>query len=623
MIARFLLGACALIALLVFAPSAPAATFCVGSSPSCTGSPLPDFSFDVTGLQGAVTAANNSSGADTIRIKAGTIPLSANFNPSYDVGEDVTIIGAGRDQTVFSSTIASGASLTFGFMTTGSSASGFNLETSTPSTNGFGIIVSAGTVEDFEVHESSGVATNFRGVAINFGGTARRGEITTTSPASSGIMAQNQDANASDLVITGGNSGIGVHVSVPTFSVDLARLRIGGFSTGVEIDQGVLELSDSVIDMGSTPSGIGVNAFNGNSGSNPISTTLNRLTIVGTGNGQRALSVGADSPSETFIGTFDDLVLFGTGTAFKSVRCIGGGLSLTADWGYYATNGTEELIGGCAIGAGTKTTLTADPGFRDFAGGDFRPLWNSVLVDAGNTTSGAPDLDGNTRTVDGDGSGSTSTDLGAYEYQRRAPVVTLVADKSTPAVQEAVTFTAGASDAEGEALTYAWTIDGSPSPNVASSLNGAFISSGSHTVAVAVTDAAGATTRASTTVNVICSTTRDVRVKIKSKPTKAFRNSNKGFVIAKPKAKQPLIRITAPAGEIEVVLHAVGKKKLKKISGSQRLKVKAGTTKLRFGGRWNRKSLKAGKYRATISPVLPAASSCVLAKPASLTFSLK
>jgi hypothetical protein len=70
------------------------------------------------------------------------------------------------------------------------------------------------------------------------------------------------------------------------------------------------------------------------------------------------------------------------------------------------------------------------------------------------------DLAGGSRIVDGDGDGAAHVDMGALEYRNHAPIANAGNDQIVIAGSECVAtvaLTGSASDADGDALTYAWT----------------------------------------------------------------------------------------------------------------------------------------------------------------------
>lgn len=618
-----------LIALLALAVSASAANYCVGASPTCTGSPAPDFSFDQAGIGAAVTAANNNAGADTVQIAAGTIPLTTTLSVGGVASQDLTIVGAGRGQTVFSSTQQIAMTLTFANAV--SSAGGFTLETNTTGSPATGVYLTTGQLRDFEVKQGAAVSANFRAVSLSDGAHLEDGVIETTSTSSTGILAQDESGSATDVAISGpGASGTGVSIST-TGTITLSRLKVVGYSSGLRMDGGTLVLSDSLFETSNVSGGVGINTYNSNTGTMPLAADVDRVTVIAKGSNQRGIQFGADSPSETFNGTFDDIVIYGTGTGFEGGRCIGGGGTLSASIGNWASNSNVGAFGGCSFAGGAPIDLVANPpDFRNFSASDYRPRWNSPLVDAGNTSgSGLLDLAGKQREVDGENNGTAKVDLGAYEYQRSAPQVSLATSNANPKLLEAFTLTATATDDDGEELSYAWKFDGLPGLQNDPQVPGGFITVGSHSVEVTVTDETGLSTTASITINVTAAappttpppaTTKPACQKpsLTKKPSKSFARGGKGFAKAKRGAPSFTIKV-GQATDVTVTLQRLVKKKLRAVKGSQTIKLKSGSTKLGFGGKLGGKKLAAGKYRATLSTV----GDCTGARSAVVTLKLK
>jgi hypothetical protein len=95
--------------------------------------------------------------------------------------------------------------------------------------------------------------------------------------------------------------------------------------------------------------------------------------------------------------------------------------------------------------------------------------------------------------------------------------------------------------------------------------------------------------------------------KIVAKPKKSFKVGKKGgFGTAKKGAPSFSVSFSNSA-KAKFTLKSIGKKKkkLKSVKGSQTLTVKNGTTKFGFRGKWNKKKLKVGKYRVSITPLSP------------------
>lgn len=605
----------ALTAQLALVANAGAANFCVGSSPECTGSPQPDFSFDRDGLLAAIAAAKTNAGEDTIRIAEGEIPIAAQTMITDTAAEVVHLVGAGAGKTRFVTSTASIFPLYANFANTSSTFGGFSLTVEGSPSMVVGVTVVKGTVHDFAVSETGGSASNFRAISLGNDGKIERASVQVASAGSTGILAHAGGGSARDVSMQANGTGHGVSVS-STNTFDFARLKIKGYQYGIHEDGGTLTLTDSLIDMGSTLNARGISAYNGNSGTLPIGTTVKRTTIVGSGNNQRGLYIGADSPNEVFTGSFEDLVLYGTGTGFEAARCVGGGGALTADFYEWASNANINPLAGCSVGSGNRLDLGAvSPGFRDAASGDYRLRSDSPLIDAGEGDgTGLTDLRGLARSVDGNDDATTKVDLGAYEYQRVAPTASLVVDKTVLAPVEQVAIEAEVGDVDGDQPVLAWTVDGTPVPDTGNALITAFDALGDHTVALTATDETGLTAAASVVVTVQAPFTPPVvppvtaapTAKFTAKPKKSFTRigrSGSAFKVTKAK-KQPYLAVAfSGAAKAELTLESVSGKKLKKLKGKQLLKVSDSTKRIAFGGKFAGKKLKAGRYRVTITPI--------------------
>ena len=107
---------------------------------------------------------------------------------------------------------------------------------------------------------------------------------------------------------------------------------------------------------------------------------------------------------------------------------------------------------------GTGNT-DADP---DFVSNSDRLRYDSPLIDAGSGNalrSGETDFGHHERIVDGDGDGTATRDIGAYEYRYVQPKAKIVADATTVAPGTAVNFDASGSTLYSDAR-YEWDLDG-------------------------------------------------------------------------------------------------------------------------------------------------------------------
>lgn len=130
---------------------------------------------------------------------------------------------------------------------------------------------------------------------------------------------------------------------------------------------------------------------------------------------------------------------------------------------------------------------------------NFRLRHDSPLIDKGEPGGvQGQDLAGELRLVDGDGADGATRDMGAYEYQRRAPSAVIVAPGGTAfAAGAPVAFSAaGSSDPDaGDTLEYSWSFgDGASATGAAPSHT--YDSGGPRTITLTVTDPTGLTATA-------------------------------------------------------------------------------------------------------------------------------
>jgi hypothetical protein len=542
-------------AMFVFAPSALAVDYCVGSAPGCSTLP---YSNDATGFQGALDASNSSVSDDRIFLPPNAIYLGAGKNFTIAGSQKLEIIGAGSALTTFDCSLATfGGCLTITAPNTDSKISGFTIHANAGGggpTNTAGLTSFRAAVSDVAIADYGGLSA-FHALSLYYGAVADGFTIQLSSANSVGAYTNNSDLTARNCAISGGSGNHSTAISASgngsTFVVD--HCKLSDVETGVYTQVGAMSISDTLIDLGTHTYGLGLNAYNGSSPGSPTTTSLQaaRLTIVGNGPSQRGLWLGAVNTNTTINATVADSVVYGAGASFTSLQTLhanpAGSTSMTL--ARSALNLSQVNNGGANPLAATFTDpidlASVAPGFVNFAGGDYRPAAGSALIDRGSNTSvplpGASDVAGATRIVDGNGDGVPQVDVGAYE--------------------SATTTAPGG----------------------------------------------GATVVPS--------------AKLISKPKKSFKVAKKGgFGTAKKGAASFSVQFTNSA-KAKFTLKSIGKKKkLKTLKGSQTLTVKNSTVKFGFRGKWNKKQLKAGKYRVSITPL---SSTGVAGAPVTVDIKLK
>lgn len=360
--------------------------------------------------------------------------------------------------------------------------------------------------------------------------------------------------------------------------------------------------------------------------------------------GDRETVVGADQQiaggwalgsisGETATLTLNSTVVSGFTPALKCGQSNGGTATLIADYSDFPT--PVATTGGCA--APPVAHNTSSP--ADFASGGFEPKWDSPLVDSGDPHAaflpGPTDLDGNPRVIDGNGDGTAVLDIGAFEYQRRAPSVTAQTVAQAPVGAGVPFVVKQASDPDpGDTLTFAWSFDDGGTATGAQ-VTHAFATLGTHTATVTATDPTGLAATSSATVVILARPARRMtppppptpRITHLTQAHTRWRDGPKLARLARRSRKPPVGTTfsfalnTAAALKLTFTESARGRRVGKKCAapshGNRRKRActrtitsgtvtfqsaKAGTAKIAFQGRLSRrKKLRPGRYKLTVT----------------------
>ncbi len=603
---------------------AAADDYCVEQAVTCTNSNA----FDEAGLVSAVTAANTHPGLDRVLISAGTISIDTASSVSVTATSTLDIVGAGAGQTIIERDGGTGAVLNIQFFDSASTVSDLTVRQTGASYGNITVLnVGYGTARRVEAKDLSNTVVS--GYALGLYGDAHldQSTVTTTSPNVTGLNATSGGVKVSHSVFEAGagslSDGINASGTGSTYNIDHSTFR--GWYYAIALDSGTVNVSDSLIDLGNKSWARGVSAANDNLGNSPLALNATRLTVVGTGVNQDGILGQADNGTESFTGNIEDTLMLVTGTGAHDFRCVqAGALSATLNTtssAFNIANGVRE--GTCAGSiASPIDTSVSPPEFVNAAGGDYRPKYGSPLIDGGSTspslTSADTDLAGAARLVDGDVDGNATVDVGAYEYQRIPPLVSAAASSLSPAIGENVAFTASATDAENEPVTFAWAFDDGTAAS-GGSVSHAFATSGVHSATVTATDTSGANAVATIALDVHAVVASPPSLVLTKKPSRAFRQKHKDFAFS-PKARQPYVGLTASdAGTVRFTLErrTTGVKRsgkcragsgrprctrFVKVKGSMTLMAPNGDLRLTFGGRFRGRKLAAGRYRLTLVP---------------------
>jgi len=547
---KLALALTALVILLVAAPSASAATFCVNRT-QC-----PDGGTPKGSVSQAFTDANANPDLDILYIGPGTYT-----DGPYAATQPLRVIGSGRDKTVLTRAATGDTATILSLATAESAASdltvrvngganvtGISLGTPTTSaarvavrdteTSGDHIGLAGGTVLDLIVDMPVGGD----GVGIN-GAIVDRGTIT----AGTGVA---------------GSTVSHAHVTARTGAMGL--LTFGGSTV----------LHDVLIDA-RPPNPVGIDAAGG-----ITSTTVvgRHVTVRSTAGGVGLKAIGNGDIIFSTNATIDvrDSAILGFATAFQrfgetfcidfdpiTPGCQGPGGTgtgnITASYSRY--QGTIDDQGGPGALATPNTTTVGDPGFVNAGAGDLRPAHDSPLVDQGDPAppGGEPatDLAGIARIVNG------RSDIGAYEYGRRAPVAKAAVNPITARFAAPLTFSAaGTSDPDGDPLTLAWSFSDGDS-GTGSAVENKFPRAGKQSGTLTATDPLGLKGTATATATLSKAKVRRLSVGVKPKrdSTAPYKFKVSGKVVLPKGAAASLCGKT----KVKVTLRHAALRKVKKV----------------------------------------------------------
>lgn len=503
-------------ALLAVAAPAGASEFCVAPATGCSGG-------QQSSLQGALDAALGSTGPDTVRLPTGTVQgpgLYDTANPD----NTVSIVGAGRDATVITS-----------------SADGYILDIRR------GRLVSDLTIKQPDPPVSGQFGTSITG-DVDRVGFISVGDSSTVNGTARHVLATGPGAllihgTLEDSELRGSTLATGTGATV------VRRVRSEGPSP-VFGQNSSLVISSSLF-VSTSPTGAVAGFSPSPVPDSQATLLLSNVTLIGAGGpGCTGLTVSGDN---FYMPPDDDTVMNATlansivrGCATSVARDSGGG-NRTANLTIF---NSDLDLSPAAVSQTGNGTLTAGPGDGNFDGDPLFlslpglgqiPSAGSPVIDRGLSSLLSPeesstDLVGSPRVADGNGDGTALRDLGAFEYQRRGPAVTIQAPKTALAGQP-IAFNGSATEPDpGESVAgYAWSFDDGTTATGAAASH-AFAKPGQHTATLTASDSAGVTGTATATVAVGGGTVRSL-----SLSPAAFRAATKGgSVAARPRKRAPV-----------------------------------------------------------------------------------
>lgn len=474
--------------------TAGATDYCVLPETSCS----PGNRFAT--IQSALDAAT-SPGADRVLIPAGTFAVPSG-GLSY-FGDQVEVVGAGQGTTVLNGPTTPSFEVVLGITHGGGGRSVVR-----------GLTVNVGPVDAISATPNFGVkvrgGVDLRDLLVHADGRAVGVDLDSASTLSSSRVALPLELSSltRGVVATTGTTGAAI-IRDSTIEANLAvgngggteirleRTAIKASIFGVWGGRGFVFADNVLVEMADFASA-GAWAFGTRGDSVAGSSYIEVRNSTAVGGNAGTIGVLAESGNGTpATAVVTNSIIRTPGVSLKRRYEISSGAAADITANHNAFHPAAVIDDDSGHGSIVNIApRTDDPLFLGGSGpGRYRLRHDSPLIDAGNPGS-APippnDFNGDPRIVDGNGDGNAVRDLGAYEYQRKAPAVTAAAAPASVFPGDPIAWTASGTDPDGDPITFAWSWDDGATGSGAS-VTHAFTPLGAHTGTVTATDATGLT----------------------------------------------------------------------------------------------------------------------------------
>jgi PKD domain len=468
---------------------ASASIYCVGS---------PGGACDVSkigtgaGLQDALTEADQSPDADVVRIGPGTYTGSFLYSASSEVdiqgsGAATVIQGTGQDAAL--NVIASGSASVVSDLTI-RMASVPDPELAT------GLRIGDGAADNLRVENPGN--SNGDGVVLHPGGDLVGSAIHVGAARGIGTSGGASHHEVRDVYVA---AALGVAALDGTWNLE--RVEISARRNAVQSNT-TTNLRNSLVRV----SGVEGKVTTAIEQLGPGALTAENVTIQGGPHLTYGVSSVIQGAGTAAVNVESSIVTGAHTSSFARYAAAGGSANIVVGHSNFAPPDQSQVDAGKGPGVfqqtpnGTNTNL--EPKFVDALVTlesptvDLRLRHDSPLIDKGEP-GGAQGWDAarEARVVDGEGAGDAVRDMGAYEYQRRAPTAAIASPAGVFAVGTPVAFSAqGSSDPDpGDALAYGWSFGDGTSGSGAETTH-AYEAGGPHTVTLTVSDPTGLTATA-------------------------------------------------------------------------------------------------------------------------------
>ena len=408
--------------LLVAAPAQAAGTICVGPVPAGTS---------CSSTQPTISAAILNAGAPPTLIRVGP---GAYTDGPYDLPAGVSLQGNGAG-TSASATVLSLPAGAQTYVTARQGSTVADLRVQMVAGNGAtGVDARNGSVLDNLVVFAAGSQSS-SGIKAQ-GAQVRDATVNMThSPTGTGVLSEGGNLLVSQSTWNGGGAGYLLRAPTDNATDTVRQVTVNGDGVAVSVERGVLDIDNSVLDLGGT----GTTGLQARPHGDNVQATVHasNLTIVRGAAGARGVVADASGAgTRTASVTLSNSIVWGPTTSL--VRDPGAGASAAT----LAVNNSDYQTKGPGVPDGSANLVAADPRFIDPAAGDYHLRADSPVVDKGVASAGGLDRDNLGRYFDGDRNGIATADMGAYELRDvTAPTTTFTGGPQGPTNNRQPVFT--------------------------------------------------------------------------------------------------------------------------------------------------------------------------------------
>jgi hypothetical protein len=384
--------------------AAGAADYCVNTS--CGGT-------NVASLDKALDLADNDTTADRILLGTGDFTALTAGGFEYNRADaPLEIVGQGAGQTTLTGQPNGNSWVLRLRGGAGSSVHDLTIQLPQNAAAGFSGLSTDNLARRIEVVEHPTQTNYRRGVDLQNGGALEDSSVTLGSGQQTWAVRFHTGGGTVRRSLLTGRTGV-----VSNYGGTIERSRLTGTSDGVQAYRSVTAIAGSVIRFGAGGAGIAASVQSGSD----TTVDADGVTIVGPG-----LPDTRGATVSTFLAPAQNAGISLTNSIIRGVEAAltpgappggTGQAKVSATYSDYDPSGNYENGANASISKANVSNV-GEAGFVNAAGGDYRLLPTSPLIDIGDpTTAPGLDLDGNALVADGNGDGDARRDLGAFELQ--------------------------------------------------------------------------------------------------------------------------------------------------------------------------------------------------------------